>query len=699
MIARIERQLSLKISVILAVVLAVLLGGFSVVVIRQSAETMERSILDKGKGLARQGAAVSGQLFEQAIRDGKLSVEDVFDEAYVELPGSSGATRYRTRFDAFTDQAFRRMQDTILKDESIVFAAAADRNGYIPTHNTPASAAVEDRSKRLFNDPTGLAAGRNRSEEVLVQLYQRDTGEVMWDLSSPIMVDGRHWGGFRVGFSKSKLDAQVMGFVWRTSLMTLGVVIVLCALIFTLMRRALKPLDGMARVIEAIAQGDLSRDVDAHGKDEIGRIGGSLRTMSLNLREIVGRVRGVSRGLSAEADQLAVSATQMRNAADGQAAAVEETSSAMEEMAASITQVAGNSHALAASVEETSSSIEEMTASIRQVAGHADTLSAAVSQTSASIEEMAASVSQVAGNVKEASHEAEKAAEVAHAGRQAVDRTIAGMGRISTVMSDVVTVISGLGKSSEEIGEIIAVIDDIAEQTNLLALNAAIEAARAGEHGRGFAVVADEVRKLAERSAKATGEIATLIKGIQRETEQAVSSTREGSVAIEEGAQLARSAGESLETIVGSVDRVSLQMIQIAQAADEQSRAAAQITQAVDSMNRLTQEVMMATQEQAMGSEQIVKAVENMNRMTQQVNMATTEQKKGGELVVSAVESITRSAQETAHATTTVAHAAEDLQAQARQLMEAIAFFKEGMANAPAVPLPSESAGYLTSRV
>jgi methyl-accepting chemotaxis protein len=471
----------------------------------------------------------------------------------------------------------------------------------------------------------------------------------------------------------------------ETFRVAIGVTIAVIILVFLsalgmgvfISRQITAGLSQVAKAADALAQGDLNQSVSVTTNDELGDMAKSFQTMIANLRQIVGQVRMASSTVAAGSEQISSSAEQMAKSAQSQAAAVEETSSSMEEMAASITQVAGNAHSLSAAVEETSSSIEEMAASITQVAGNADTLGAAVSQTSASVEQLAASVQQVARNVSEANQYAGTSAEIAAKGRQAVNQTIDGMTRINRAMSEVVTVIGNLGKSSEEIGEIISVIDDIAEQTNLLALNAAIEAARAGEHGRGFAVVADEVRKLAERSAKATGEIATLIKGIQKETEQAVRSTQQGDAAIQEGTQLAQTAGESLGAIVTSVDHVTTLMAQITQATDEQNRAAAQINDAVGSMNRLTSQVMGATREQAKGSEQIIKAVETMNRMTQQVSVATSEQKKGGDQVVMAVESINRAAQETANATGMVSQAAFDLQRQAQLLNEAIAFFKD----------------------
>jgi methyl-accepting chemotaxis protein len=174
-----------------------------------------------------------------------------------------------------------------------------------------------------------------------------------------------------------------------------------------------------------------------------------------------------------------------------------------------------------------------------------------------------------------------------------------------------------LGKSSDQIGEIISVIDDIADQTNLLALNAAIEAARAGEQGRGFAVVADEVRKLAERTTKATKEIAGMIKKIQVDTAGAVSSMEQGTGEVEKGKQLADRAGASLQEIVGVSQKVTDMVTQIAAASEEQSSASEQISKNVEAISKVTGET-------AQGTQQIARAAEDLNRLTEKLQELTS---------------------------------------------------------------------------
>ncbi len=406
-------------------------------------------------------------------------------------------------------------------------------------------------------------------------------------------------------------------------------------------------LRAIAHVADGLAQGDLSRTAAIKGeKDQLGQ---AVNLMVGSLREIVGTVRDAAGSIAAAADETG--------------AAVHETSASMEEMAASIQQVAGNAETLAASAADTGASIGELATSNQQVAANADTLSSAVGQTAASIGQLAETVRQVAAAVEDAERIAHDADAAAHGGSRAVAQTIDGMGRIDTVMVDIVQVINGLGRSSGEIGEIVALIDDIADQTNLLALNAAIEAARAGDHGRGFAVVADEVRKLAERSARATQDISRLIAGIQREADRAIATTQQGQTTIQEGTTLARQAGESLDRIVTSVGEVTTLMGQITRATQEQRTTATEISGAVAHMNLLTVQVSQATREQAEVSEKVAVAADQMGVLTRQVSGATSEQTRSGTQVVQALDSINRMS--------------TDLQRQSRSLTEAIRFFRD----------------------
>ena len=183
------------------------------------------------------------------------------------------------------------------------------------------------------------------------------------------------------------------------------------------------------------------------------------------------------------------------------------------------------------------------------------------------------------------------------------------MQRIEEVVNKSANTVQQLGKSSEQIGEIIQVIDDIADQTNLLALNAAIEAARAGEQGRGFAVVADEVRKLAERTTKATKEIADMIKRIQKDTLDAVKSMEEGTAEVENGKLLANKAGDSLQEIVRVSKQVGDLVNQVAAASEEQSSSAEVISKNIEAISAVTQE-------SAGGTQQIAHAAEDLNRLT-----------------------------------------------------------------------------------
>jgi methyl-accepting chemotaxis protein len=266
------------------------------------------------------------------------------------------------------------------------------------------------------------------------------------------------------------------------------------------------------------------------------------------------------------------------------------------------------------SADELASSSEQISSSTIEMAAGASEQSAQTYEVVASIEEMTHTITDSTKNATVAASKAQEAGDKARNGGKVVEQTIDGINRIADVVITSANTIEELGKSSDQIGEIIQVINEIADQTNLLALNAAIEAARAGEHGRGFAVVADEVRKLAERTTGATNEITTMIQRIQEDTSGAVGAIEKGKSEVEHGKELAGDAGVALNEIITNTDEVAQLINQLAAASEEQNATSQQISSNVELINNVTQQSTQST-------EQISRAAENLNQLT--VNLQT----------------------------------------------------------------------------
>ena len=354
-------------------------------------------------------------------------------------------------------------------------------------------------------------------------------------------------------------------------------------------------LKSMAGTAEAIAEGDLSAEV--YPKNERDALGNAFKKMVGGLRAIVGEIRSGSEHLSA----------------------------ASSEIAATSEQSSRNTESSSVAVEEITATMHEMSANLQNVARSMQQQSVSVTETTASIEELLASIQKVAENSKRLVDIARQSSSVVISGKDAVEQSSEGVRTITTALSSSVETIKILGRKTENIGKIIGVIDDIADQTNLLALNAAIEAARAGEHGMGFAVVAEEVRKLAERSAKSTEEISELIHGIQKETAGAVKNVEKNVEVVDRAIRLSHEVEGALKRIEESVAEVVRYSQEIGAATSEQAKGCGQISRAVIKLNDITQEITSSADEQASGVEEIVKGAEKLREMIQQ-NAASSEE-------------------------------------------------------------------------
>jgi methyl-accepting chemotaxis protein len=438
---------------------------------------------------------------------------------------------------------------------------------------------------------------------------------------------------------KSKASANLSGAI-STVVLTLGTILGALIGVFVAYRTSLsitQPLNELINVTRQIAEtGDLDQNIDVHREDEIGSLANHYRNMMLHLKEMANASSAIaagqlnvsvrprsSRDTMANAflrmiDGLRDLATKIRDSATGVA-------TGSSQMAGASNESAKVSVEAARAIDEVTSTMHEMSINVQNVVKSTQLQSSSVAETSASIDQMVASIQRVADTAKTLLEICQRSREEVHRGIETMDKTTNGLTRTSTAIRSSAEIIDLLGRRADEIGKIIEVIDDLAEQTNLLALNAAIEAARAGEHGLGFAVVAEEVRKLAEKSTQSTKEISDLIQGIQKEAREAVENMEKSTNMVQQGLELGGELNIALTKISDVVSEVYKYAQQIGGATNEQSAGSMQIGKATSRLTEITQEINSTIEEQASGVQSVVRAMEKMREVVQQATSSSSQ--------------------------------------------------------------------------
>ena len=355
---------------------------------------------------------------------------------------------------------------------------------------------------------------------------------------------------------RTELAAQSKQLLW-VQFGVCGIVGLLVALLGILIaRRLTRRLGLLSTAMSRVAEKDLTSRVTVQGNDELGDMGTTFNDMMTGMEEMVKSIQLAVLSLTDKSKELLFGAEIMAKDAD-------------------------------------------------EVAGQAGTVATAG-------EEMAATSTEIANNCIMAAESSQIANQTALTGAEVIERTVQVMRRIADKVKESALTVEGLGSRSDQIGAIVGTIEDIADQTNLLALNAAIEAARAGEHGRGFAVVADEVRALAERTTRATKEIGEMIKSIQQETKGAVNTMEDGVREVETGTSEAGKSGEALAEILQQINTVSLQVSQIATAAEQQTATTSEISGNILQITTVTQETAELAKTSTQAAGDLVQLAENL---------------------------------------------------------------------------------------
>ncbi len=462
------------------------------------------------------------------------------------------------------------------------------------------------------------------------------------------------------------IDLPRMAFVFGLLLIvSTGVAVGLSWLLAGDVSRAV---EALRREADRLSSGDLRRGRVWESEDELGSLWRSFEGMSLSLRETVGRVAeaadrveatagemvevaasvsGVTadqvRGIRQARGSMEAIGTQVRGIAESSSAlgvSVEESSSSVLELGAAGEELFGTAGVLSERVNEVSASIEQMVRSVREVRTSTEELGSAAEETSASMGEMAQSMREVDVSAEQAARLSREVVESAEAGQAKLVEARTGMEAIRAATDAAERVVRTLGERTREIGAIVDVIDGVADETNLLALNAAIIAAQAGDQGRAFSVVADEIKDLAERVLASTKEIGGLIRSVQEEGAAAIGAIERGSRSVAVGAGLWAAAGSGWEAITKASRESGARMSGIVGAVREQSRASGHVMELMERVREGVESIRRAAAEQDLGNEVISRSAGTMREVATQVRGTTEEQARGSGRIRESIEGV-----------------------------------------------------------
>ncbi len=479
----------------------------------------------------------------------------------------------------------------------------------------------------------------------------------------------RNIGAITISLSQDLEHKEIKKIL--TTLFSISGIAVVSAIVLSIVfsRNTIKAIHNIVHVIGSAAEGDLRPMATVTTHDEIGMLAGKLNRMIFQFRDIASQARGASLAVGGTADTILQQMETLLTHMEQQSSSVDNTTEAIEVISQFIDAVSNSTGELLLAAARILSSIQETRANISEVTTITGTFTTDLQLISSSVEQVNGSARHISDNtgdlaglvqqaeteihridesLKDVSHNADRTQQLAHEtmktvrkGQTSVDASIQGMKELKDVVSNTASIIHEVNSWGERVSSILGIVDEITEQTSLLALNASIISAQAGSHGRGFSVVADEIKELATRTKDSTKEISTLVHELRMKTREGVKQTVHGLQKADQGMQLANAVQEALTTILESATRSSQRAADTVQVIQQTAESSQSISHSMSGVTDMVSSIRGEVQEQAQDIEKVFSAVENISIMSEQVNRAAIEQNRAAEEIEVSMTHIT----------------------------------------------------------